>query len=170
MPQAATIQGLPGWTLHNDAILAQDNVWLNHSWKADDGTQPLADKLVRQALNYATPKDDINQLVFNGLALIANTGTTITQYWDESIPPYPLDVEKAKTLLAQSSAPNGFKLPLSIPAGDSVAQQTAELIQQAWAPIGVTVDIQPQDPAVQSDDGAGTDLRGGDPERDQRHQ
>ena len=148
--QASTIQGLAGWSLHNDAILAQDNVWLNHSWVLN-GSKPLSDKLVRQALNYATPKDDINKLVFNGLGTIANTGTTITQFWDKSIPPYPYDVDKAKALLAQSSMPNGFTLPLTIPAGDSASQQTAELIQQAWAQIGVTVDIQPLDGAVQSD-------------------
>ena len=61
-------------------------------------------------------------------------------------------MNKAKDLLSKSSMPGGFTLPLSIPAGDSVSQQTAEIIQQAWAQIGVTVDIQPQDPAVQADD------------------
>ncbi len=152
MPDAGTIQGLDGWHLDNDAILAQDNVWLNHSWQDDSGNKILGDKLVRQALNYATPKDDINQIVFNGLATIANTGTTITQYWDPNITPYAYDINKAKEVLSQSSAPNGFTLPLSIPANDSVSQQTAELIQQAWAQIGVNVEIQPQDPAVQADD------------------
>jgi peptide/nickel transport system substrate-binding protein len=152
MPDAGTIKSLDGWHLDNDAILAQDNVWLNHSWQDSNGTKLLADKLIRQALNYATPKDTVNQVVFNGLATISNTGTTITQYWDPSITPYPYDVDKAKAALAQSSAPNGFTLPLSIPANDTVSQQTAELIQQAWAQIGVTVDIQPQDPAVQADD------------------
>lgn len=148
--QASTIQTLGGWSLHNDAILAQDNVWLNHSWD-NNGSKPLGDKLIRQALNYATPKDDINKLVFNGLATISNTGTTITQYWDPTIAPYPYDLDKAKALMAQSSMPSGFTLPLSIPAGDSVSQQTAELIQQAWAQIGITVDIQPLDGAVQAD-------------------
>ncbi len=148
--QSATIQGLDGWTLLSEPILAQDNVWLNHSW-TDNGGTPLGDKLVRQALNYATPKDDINQLVFGGLASISNTGTTITQFWDPDIPPYPYDVEKAKQLMAESTAPDGFTLPMLIPAGDGVAQQTAELLQPAWAEIGVNVDIQPVDEAVLSD-------------------
>jgi peptide/nickel transport system substrate-binding protein len=152
MPLAGTIQGIDGWHLDNDAILAQDNVWLNHSWVDPSGKKILADKLVRQALNYATPKDDINKLVFNGLATISNTGTTITQYWDPKIAPYPYDIAKAKELMAQSSVPNGFTLPLSIIANESVSQQTAELLQQAWAQIGVKVDIQPQDSAVQADD------------------
>jgi peptide/nickel transport system substrate-binding protein len=150
MSQSSTIQNLQGWSLQNDAILAQDNVWLNHSWDLN-GSKPFADKLVRQALNYATPKDDINKLVFNGLGTISNTGTTITQYWDSTIPAYPYDVAKAKELLGQSSMPKGFTLPVTFPAGDGAAQQTAELIQQAWAQIGVTVDIQPLDGAVQSD-------------------
>jgi peptide/nickel transport system substrate-binding protein len=152
MPLAATIQGIDGWHLDNDAILAQDNVWLNHSWVDPSGKKILADKLVRQALNYATPKDDINKLVFNGLGTISNTGTTITQYWDPDIAPYPYDIAKAKELLSQSSVPDGFTLPLSIVANESASQQTAELLQQAWAQIGVKVDIQPQDDAVQSDD------------------
>ena len=152
MPLAATIQGIDGWHLDNDAILAQDNVWLNHSWVDPSGKKILADKLVRQALNYATPKDDINKLVFNGLATISNTGTTITQYWDPKIAPIPYDIAKAKDLMSRSSVPNGFTLPLSIIANESASQQTAELLQQAWAQIGVKVDIQPQDGAVQADD------------------
>ena len=150
MSQAATVQALSGWSLHNDAILAQDNVWFNHSWDLN-GAKPFGDKLIRQALNYATPKEDINKLVFNGLATISNTGTTITQFWDPTIAPYPYDLDKAKALMAQSSMPNGFTLPMTIVAGDSASQQTAELIQQAWAQIGVTVDIQPLDGAVQAD-------------------
>ena len=71
---AATIKGLQGWTLDNDAILAQDNVWLNNSWKDASGNNILGDKSIRQALNYATPKDDINNVVFNGLALIRIPG------------------------------------------------------------------------------------------------
>jgi peptide/nickel transport system substrate-binding protein len=150
MSQAEVIENLDGWSLSSDPILAEDDVWLNHSWD-DNGSKPLGDKLVRQALNYATPKEDINNLVFNGLAAIANTGTTITQFWDPDIPPYPFDLEKAKELIGQSSVSGGFTLPLIIPAGDGVAQQTAELIQAAWGQIGVTVDIQPLDGAVLAD-------------------
>ncbi len=147
--QAATIEGLADYTLRSEPLLAQDNVWLNHSWD-NNGQKTLGDKLVRQALNYATPKEDINNLVFGGLATIANTGTTVTQFWDSSIPPYPYDLDKAKELMATSSAPDGFTLPMVILAGDGVAQQTAELIQSAWANIGVIVDIQPLDEAVLS--------------------
>jgi peptide/nickel transport system substrate-binding protein len=147
--QAATIENLPGYTLQSEPLLAQDNVWLNHSWD-NNGAKTLGDKLVRQALNYATSKEDINNLVFGGLATISNTGTTVTQFWDPSIPPYPYDVDKAKELLSQSSSPNGFELPMVILAGDGVAQQTAELIQSEWADIGVVVDIQPLDEAVLS--------------------
>jgi peptide/nickel transport system substrate-binding protein len=103
---------------------------------------PLDDKKVRQALNYATPKEQILKTVYYGDAEIANSNIPPLKYWDESIEPYPYDLEKAEKLMSESSAPkSGFNLELAIPTGDPVVQQTAEILKEEWGKLGVTVDI-----------------------------
>jgi peptide/nickel transport system substrate-binding protein len=101
----------------------------------------LGDKKVRQALNYATPKEQILKTVYYGNAEIANSNIPPLKYWDESIAAYPFDLAKAEELMAESSSPKGFDLELAIPSGDPVVQQTAEIVKSEWAKIGVTVDI-----------------------------
>ena len=41
--------------------------------------------------------------------------------------------------------PDGFDLELQIPSGDAVEKQTAEVIKEQWAQIGVNVSIVPRD-------------------------
>ncbi len=106
---------------------------------------PLDDVKVRQALNYATPKDQILKTVLFGNGTVANSQIPQTEFWDESIDPYPYDIGKAQELMSQSSVPDGFDLELQIPSGDAVEKQTAEIIQSEWAKIGVNVKIDPRD-------------------------
>ena len=47
--------------------------------------------------------------------------------------------------MAESSVPDGFDIELTIPAGDPVAQQTAEIVKQEWAKIGVNLTIVPKE-------------------------
>jgi len=140
--QVQALGNIAGLKVLIEPALTQYHVYLNNAAK------PLDDKLVRQALNYATPKEIINELAFAGVARVANTMTTATLFWDESVPPYAYDIDKAKELMAQSSAPDGFPLPLLIVAGDVGVQQTATILQAEWAKIGVKVEILPLDQAA----------------------
>ena len=108
----------------------------------------LADVKVRQALNYATPKDTINKVTAGGLGMIANSMMPPLRFWDKSVPPYPYDLNKAKQLMGQSSAPNGFTLDFVIQAGDTMESQLATIIQTEWAKIGVKTNIQVVDRAT----------------------
>lgn len=102
---------------------------------------PLDNEKVRQALNYATPKEQILKTVYYGNAEIANSNIPPLKYWDESVEPYPFDLGKAEELMAESSSPNGFKLELAIVAGEPVGKQTAEILKEEWGKIGVDVEI-----------------------------
>ena len=104
---------------------------------------PLDEVEVRQALAYATPNEQILDAVLFGNAQVANSQIPRVKYWDDSIQPYPYDIDKAKELLGQSSVPDGFDLELQIPSGDAVEKQTAEIIKSEWAKIGVNVTIVP---------------------------
>jgi peptide/nickel transport system substrate-binding protein len=106
---------------------------------------PLDEVEVRQALAYATPTDQILDAVLFGNAQVANSQIPRVKYWDDAIEPYPYDIDKAQELLGQSSVPDGFDLELQIPSGDAVEKQTAEIVKQEWAKIGVNVSIVPRD-------------------------
>jgi peptide/nickel transport system substrate-binding protein len=133
--QVASLEGTEGVSVEVAKALSWTSIFLNMT-KA-----PLGDKKVRQALNYATPKEEILKSVFFGNAEIANSNIPPLKYWDESIQPYPFDLEKAEELMAESSVPKGFDLELQIPSGEPVVQQTAEILKQEWGKIGVNMTI-----------------------------
>ena len=109
---------------------------------------PLNDVKVRQALNYATDKDAIIKSVLFGQAKTMNSPIPQGTYWDKSLPGYPYDLDKAKKLMAESSAPTGFKMDMQVRAGNTNFANTAIILKEAWAKLGVTVDIQTLDTAV----------------------
>ena len=137
--QVERIDALDGVSVASEDVFKWDAIWLNTA------IPPLDDVNVRQALNYATPKEDILESVLFGRGDIANHIIANVKYGDESVPAYPYDVEKAKELMAASSVPDGFDLTMLIPAGDSTELAMAQVIQAAWAEIGVNVSLEPVD-------------------------
>ena len=103
---------------------------------------PLNDMNVRQALNYATDKDAIIKTVFFGQAQPMNAPIPNGTYVDKESPGYPYDLDKAKALMAQSSVPNGFTLPMIVSSNNQDRINTAIILKDQWAKIGVNVDIQ----------------------------
>jgi peptide/nickel transport system substrate-binding protein len=103
--------------------------------------KPLDNRFVRLALNYATPRADIIKTVFKNAPRIANSAIGELQYWDPTIAPIPYDLTKAKSYLAQSSAPKGFTTSLMIVGTDADSVSVASILQQAWKEIGITVNI-----------------------------
>ncbi|MBV9545092.1 MAG: ABC transporter substrate-binding protein [Chloroflexi bacterium] len=103
---------------------------------------PLDDVRVRQALNYATDKDAIIKSVYFGQAQPMNAPIPNGTYVDKDSPGYPYDLTKAQSLLAQSSVPNGFNLPLLVANNNQDRINTAIILKDEWSKIGVNVDIQ----------------------------
>ena len=109
---------------------------------------PLNDVKVRQALNYATDKEAIIKTVYFGQAKVMNAPIPMGTYYDKSLTGYPYDLEKAKALMASSSGASGFKMDMQVRAGRTDFASTAVILKEAWAKLGVTVDIQTLDLAV----------------------
>jgi peptide/nickel transport system substrate-binding protein len=131
-------------------VLFQDssamyNVWLNERYK------PLDEIGVRQALNYATPKEQIVQAVFHGKVDVANANLPKLKFWSGSVKPYPYDLEKARELMARSSMPDGFPIAISIVSGDNTTKQVVQVLQDAWSKIGVKVTVQQYDEGTVSE-------------------
>jgi peptide/nickel transport system substrate-binding protein len=109
---------------------------------------PLGDINVRQALNYATDKDAIIKSVFFGQAQVMNAPIPLGTYVDSESPGYPYNLDKAKALMAASSVPNGFMLPMIVANNNQDRINTAIILKDEWAKIGVTVDVQQLDSAA----------------------
>jgi peptide/nickel transport system substrate-binding protein len=137
--QIERVDAIDGVSVVAEEVFKWDAIWLNTA------VPPLDDHNVRLALNYATPKEDILESILFGRADIANHIIARVKYWDESVPAYAYDLEMAQQLMAESSAPDGFDLTMLIPAGDSTELQMAQVIQAAWAEIGVNVTLEPVD-------------------------
>ena len=52
---------------------------------------------------------------------------------DKSVKNYPYDMDKAKALLAKSSAPKGFDVTILIPSEDQTKAQMMAVVKQLWA-------------------------------------
>jgi peptide/nickel transport system substrate-binding protein len=109
---------------------------------------PLDDPLVRQALAYATPRENINDVAFGGVATLMNSIYPKLKYWDESVEGYAYDPARARALLARSSVPDGFETTLRVVGTDQPSNQIAQIVQQAWKEIGVDVQIARLDDAT----------------------
>lgn len=107
---------------------------------------PFADKLVRQAANYAINKTALVDEVLEGTAAVAAGPTPPAFAWayNEELEPYPYDPEKAKELLAEAGV-EGAELTFYVTEGgsgmlDPVAMGTA--IQADLEAVGFDVKIE----------------------------
>ena len=134
--QIANLNRRGGMHVAIEPLFRFDGIWLNNRKK------PLDDVRVRQALNYATDKESIVKNILFGHAEVANHMMPKEKYWLSTVKAFPYDLNKAKQLIAQSSAPKGFSLPLVVPTGDVIIQQVSQVVKESWSKIGVRVQIQ----------------------------
>lgn len=105
---------------------------------------PFDDVLVRQAMAYATPYQQIIDNVYRGLADRKGPGFLLNDapgYSDAGFPDYTYDPEKAKALLAQAGHPEGVEFTLAVSAADPDTREAAIQIQTAAKAGGFTVTI-----------------------------
>jgi peptide/nickel transport system substrate-binding protein len=121
-----------------DAVKASFAVWVELNAKM----KPFDDVKVRQAMNYALPREDILRTVFQDLA-DKQTGCIPDIYpnFTDKFWSYDTDLEKAKSLLAEAGFKDGFKSTLSYDAGNPVQEPIAILFQTALRKIGVELTL-----------------------------
>ena len=107
---------------------------------------PLQDRKVRQAIAWSIPYDQIFEQAAYGQGRKMYGGTPNTaDVWPVAFP-YHTDLDKAKSLLAQTAVKDGFTLPISIDLSTAEwSEPTALLIQENFAKIGIksTIDRVP---------------------------
>ncbi|MFH1907254.1 MAG: ABC transporter substrate-binding protein [Chloroflexota bacterium] len=106
---------------------------------------PLDNAMVRQALSYAIPYDDIITIAVKGLGTQSRGPVPAGVWpWSADVKQYTYDLTKARQLLADAGFPNGgFSLKLTYAAENDTEAAFAPLIKDSFAQLGVDVTIEP---------------------------
>ena len=120
-----------------------------------DEESPMRIKEVREALNLAINREELNEVFFNNQA-VTTTHWAFPPTWphgDPSWTPYPYDPERAKQLITEAGYPDGFKMEVYIPpalTGLPEIGEMSEVIAQYFAQVGIEVDLKPINTAQMS--------------------
>ena len=101
---------------------------------------PLKDRRVRQAINYATNKDELIRydLMGNGRPL-ATFSMRGEEGFNPDLRPYPYDPAKAAKLLKAAGYEQGFKLKAFV---KSTGERAARILKIQWKQVGVDLDYE----------------------------
>ncbi len=115
----------------------------------DGSKNPLNDVRVRQALNYATNKQALIQVVSYGAGTPARSFMPMsTPLSYGPTPLYPYDLAKARALLAEAGYAQGFEITCMVLAGSADDAAKTAALQQMWAPLGIRMKIEQMESAT----------------------
>ena len=145
--EASAAYGLPRVNLKTLDARDDVTVYINPSFQNLLGLfnmkkEPTNNKLVRQALSYAVPYQQIIEGVMLSQATQAY-GPVPAGMWGHSkdLFQYTYDLDKARKLLAEAGYPNGgFDLLLTYAVGDLDEQQVCELWKAEAAKLGINIE------------------------------
>ena len=135
LDQAAPLEG-GGLTVD---VAASDSSFIGVQWCKSDPA--LSNVKVRQALNYAVDRNEINELIFQGQSepMWATWTQQNTLFNPKLKEYYQHNPKKAKQLLKEAGVTN---LSFDLYAGPLPEdQRIAEVLKEQWADVGVTVNL-----------------------------
>jgi peptide/nickel transport system substrate-binding protein len=105
---------------------------------------PLDNPLVRQALSYAIPYEDIITIAFSGLGTQSRGPVPEGVWpWSDQVNQYTYDMDKAKELMDQAGyGEGGFTIRLTHASENAAEATFAPLIKDSFAQLGVEVTIE----------------------------
>lgn len=127
------------FTVLNGTMNLVQALYLNNTVK------PLDDVRVRQALCYAVDKQQVIDLASDGTGkeLGSSMYPAFGKYFDDSLTDYyKQDVEKAKSLLAESGHADGFDLTITVPSNYQPHVDTAQVLVEQLKAIGVRATVE----------------------------
>ncbi len=132
--------------LGDDFVIEEGAMSLVQALYLNNAVAPFDDERVRQALCYATDRQQILDLAFDGYGSLVGSSMypTLSKYFDESLTDwYAYDVDKAKALLAEAGYPDGFSMTITVPSNYPQHVDTAQVLAEQYKAIGVEVEILP---------------------------
>ncbi|MBZ0297665.1 MAG: ABC transporter substrate-binding protein [Anaerolineae bacterium] len=110
--------------------------------RADEG--PGMDVNVRQAFKYATNREELNDILLDGLGTVGHNdpiSPAYSIYYDDMLEDQPYDPEMACQLLSDAGYPDGLEMTLYAPIAFEYPD-LAVLLQNQWAAGCINVDVQ----------------------------
>ena len=111
----------------------------------NNAVEPFNNEKVRQALCYAVDVDAMMELTAEGHGTKVGSSMypAFTKYFDASLADaYPYDPEKAKELLTEAGYPDGFSFTITVPSNYQPHVDTATVLVEQLAAVGVKAEIQ----------------------------
>jgi peptide/nickel transport system substrate-binding protein len=136
------IESVPILNQTNGLIIYRSPSFFNYVGYMNTAKAPLNNVLVRQAISYAIPYQDLINVAQKGMATQA-VGPVPKGLWPNQpgLPQYTHNLTKAKELLTEAGYPNGLSLVLTFAQENAAEQLFAPMIKSELAKIGVTVDV-----------------------------
>ncbi|MCS7197555.1 MAG: ABC transporter substrate-binding protein [Candidatus Bipolaricaulota bacterium] len=114
--------------------------------KPDGAPNPLADKRVRQALNYCVDKEAIVKTIMGGQARVSDAPIVPQVFGYAKVGPYPFDPARAAALLREAGVTLPLKLKLHHPRGRYVRDvQIAQAVQAMLGTCRIEVELIPME-------------------------
>lgn len=124
--------------------------------------KPFDNKLVRQAVCYSLPYDDIVKTVGLGTARRQESPLPANyEFYAPQLNPYDYKPDKAKALLKQAGLPNGFSTSIGFSNDDPTVEQQAAIVQNALGKVGIKAQLNKQPFATYSQNWLGAKYKMG---------
>ena len=137
-------ENLDSFRTNSDYKVYEEKSFFNYVGFYNTLRKPLDDPLVRQALSYAIPYQDIINISVAGLGTQSRGPVPEGVWpWSDKVMQYTYDLDAARDLLKQAGHENGgFSLRLTYASENAVEALFAPLIKDSFAQIGVDVTIE----------------------------
>ena len=145
LTSAQTAQLDDSFTVAEGTMNLVQAVYLNNAQK------PFDNQKVRQAMSYAINRQEIMDIVADGhgAAVGSSIYPKLTKYFlPELVDYYSYDPAKGKALLAEAGYPDGFDMVITVSSNYQPHMDTAEVVVQQLAAIGIRATVQPVDAAT----------------------
>ncbi len=130
--------------LSDDYEILEETMNLVQALYLNNAVSPFDDVKVRQALCYAIDPSEIMMFVSDGKG--TEIGSSMfpafgKYYMEELNHTYDIDLEKAKKLLSDAGYPDGFEFDITVPSNYTQHIDTAQVLVEQLAKIGVKANI-----------------------------
>ena len=142
LTSAQTAQLGSDFTIEEGTMNLVQAVYLNNA-KA-----PFDNEKVRQAMSYAINRQEIMDIMADGhgTAVGSSIYPKLGKYFlPELVDYYSYDPAKGKALLAEAGYPDGFDMTITVSSNYQPHMDTAEVVVQQLAAIGIRATVQPVD-------------------------
>jgi peptide/nickel transport system substrate-binding protein len=105
--------------------------------------EPWDNPLVREAVTYAVPYDELIERVAFGWAeaFYGPYAPEMAEFNAEIAQPRPFDMDRARALIEESGLQTPVNVEMVIPEGNTQEEQIATIVQGTWRELGINVSI-----------------------------